>query len=574
MSSMTKTLRPRTLILGTVTALIGAGVSACGQTDGGPVDTETTGSNATSGTTSAPSSGGTGGTGTTKPTSSSPSAVSPNTNVSPQSTNAVRPVSPTTGTVSPVEPTSAVGPVSPSNTVSPNNSVSPDNSVSPNNSVDPNPTSEDNTSTAPTGDCTITTTATVSENVSTVGVVEFTTDATVTSAKIEFKNAAGGETYTAPVDLEEPNYKTLLLGMKPDAMYTYKVIVNDSCASAEQTIATGGLPLGGGIPNPSVTKAGLSPGFYVVSMFGGAGGSTQNMIMDSDGDIVWYGPGAQGGSSRAKMDYEGKYMWALTANPICCGAGAMNRVSMDGAEVETNFQAVNGRHHDIAAVPGGIMTFLVHDQAAVCSSKVVELKPDGSTTVVVADMDEVYTKAQGKDCHPNSIHYNTDDETYTVGDREASMFVKFKRTGELIWQLGGSAPKGDSFAGAGTWPINHGHHLFEQDGKVHMLLFNNGDFGGASMSVVREFELDEAGMMATPVWDYSPGDKASVLGEVQRLPNGNTLVAYTENGIVREVSPDKATVAEFKVGGQVGYVDYRPSLYGIPPKSSLNYTFE
>ena len=50
---------------------------------------------------------------------------------------------------------------------------------------------------------------------------------------------------TAPVDLAEPNYRTLLLGMKQMRTYHFRIVVQGAageCAGADQTIATGPLP--------------------------------------------------------------------------------------------------------------------------------------------------------------------------------------------------------------------------------------------------------------------------------------------------------------------------------------------
>ena len=52
---------------------------------------------------------------------------------------------------------------------------------------------------------------------------------------------------TAPVDLKQTNYRTLLLGMKPSKTYHYQITVTNSsgsCTSADQTIATGAQPNG------------------------------------------------------------------------------------------------------------------------------------------------------------------------------------------------------------------------------------------------------------------------------------------------------------------------------------------
>lgn len=406
----------------------------------------------------------------------------------------------------------------------------------------------------------------IAPKINTVGVVTFTTDQTVSSARIEFKNAAGGDTLVAPVDVEAENYRTLLLGMKPNATYSYKVIVNDdpACASAEGSLTTGMIPTS----VAAITKSGSGAmkGFYVVSVY--AAGKP-SLILDQDGDIVWYGGGVTGqdGTSRSRMDWHGKYMWSIAANPFP-GQGAIRRVSMDGEEDTSNLPGSELRHHDLTALPDGSIALLVHLQATqpTCS-KIIELSPSGMVKEVVPDINEIYK--QVNDCHPNSIHYHSGDDTYTLGDREASLFVKIKRDGELIWQLGGANPLGASFNGAGTWSISHGHHYFEQAGKMHMLVFNNGS--GVGGSNVLEFELDETAMTANKIWTLGV-DGTAVMGDVQRLPNDNTMVALTTKGIVREVGAGDATVNEFTLRNtQIGYVDYRPTLYGKPTKANIDY---
>lgn len=409
----------------------------------------------------------------------------------------------------------------------------------------------------------------ISSKINTVGIVTFTADVDVTSAKIEFKNMAGGDTFTAPVDLEADGFRTLLLGMKPSATYTYKVIVNDDCSSAEGSLTTGNVPPGTSIPRITQTGSGAYKGFYIVSVYGTGKAS---VILDQDGDIVWYGGGVSGeGTSRSRMDWEGKYMWSVGANPFP-GMGNIRRVSMDGLEDGTNFPGTEYRHHDFTAVPGGIMTFLAHQSAmqGTCS-RIVELSPDGTAKEIVANINQLY--APGGDCHPNSIHYQIEEDTYTLGDREADLYVKISRSGELIWQLGGTAPKAASFQGAGTWSINHGHHYFKKGEEMHMLVFNNEvglGGGGETGSNVYEFILDETAMTATKIWTQQvPG--TAVMGDVQRLPNDNTLVALTTSNVFREYSPDGTKVHEFNIGTQIGYVDYRPTLYGVPTKANLDY---
>lgn len=541
-------------------ALVTFGLSACAGTD--DVDPMITSPSATGSVTAVTPGATTSGVSPSVNPSVNPNPVNPVSPVNPSPTTTATSMAPVQPPVSPTSgpATSDPTPVTPTVTGSPT-TTSPSTS-----GPGPEPTS-----TGPGGTCTIAATGEISAKITTVGVVTFTVDVPVTSAKIEFKNMAGGETMTAPVDLEADGYRTLLLGMKPNATYTYKVVVNDSCSSAEGSLTTGAVPVSAAqkIPRISKTGSGGQPGFYVVSVYSA---NTHSVILDQDGDIVWYGAGATAGgtdgTSRSRMDWEGKHMWSLAANPFAGRGGAIMKVSMDGETETTELPGTENRHHDLVAVPGGIMTILAHQTQGSCS-RIIEYSPDGTAKEIVGDINEIYQSVM--DCHPNSISYNVEDDTYVVGDRNASMFVKFDREGNVIWQLGGANPVGPSFQGAGTWSISHGHHLFEQDGSLRMLVFNNAS-GGTSN--VLEYTLNEEAMTAEQTWKIGVAS-TPVMGDVQRLPNGNTLVALTTAGSVIEYKTGGAqaeSVQEFKItGAQVGYVDYRPTLYGVPAKARFDY---
>jgi hypothetical protein len=56
-----------------------------------------------------------------------------------------------------------------------------------------------------------------------------------------------------------------------------------------------------------------------------------------------------------------------------------------------------------------------------------------------------------------------------------------------------------------------------------------------------------------------------ILGDVQRLGNGNTLVTYSTKGVIAEVSPAAALVQTLTyASSQFGYATFRETLYGPP----------
>ena len=71
-------------------------------------------------------------------------------------------------------------------------------------------------------------------------------------------------------------------------------------------------------------------------------------------------------------------------------------------------------------------------------------------------------------------------------------------------------------------------------------------------------------LTATQLWSYTTADARSfVLGDVQRLPNGNTLVIYSVAGIMQEVSPTGDLVQTLSAGS-FGYANFRETMYGPP----------
>jgi hypothetical protein len=91
--------------------------------------------------------------------------------------------------------------------------------------------------------------------------------------------------------------------------------------------------------------------------------------------------------------------------------------------------------------------------------------------------------------------------------------------------------------------------------------FNNGYTASAH---VLEFRLNAApsGFTATLVKDYTGNAASTNMGDVQRLPGGNTLVTYASDGKIVELDSAWNEVQTFSV--RVGYSSWRPTLYGPP----------
>lgn len=266
------------------------------------------------------------------------------------------------------------------------------------------------------------------------------------------------------------------------------------------------------------------------------------------------------------MDWEGETMWMVETNSSGTASGEVRRIGMDGMGAENDIEGLVRAHHDLAVAPGGIVAFLVGAGTSGVSD-LVERSPDGTLRTVATLDGTVFKSRTGTSWHANSIQFHPTDESYTVGDRDAWAYVKLTRQGELLWQLGSEcegapAPK---CANAGAHG-DHGHQLLD-DGTF--LSFSTGN-----PSVAYEHSITEtaSSLTANLVWSYSAPDRFStVLGDVQRLPNGNTLVVYSTTGWMHEVSEAGELVRVIRVhsasstsSSSFGYVNFRETLYGAP----------
>ena len=208
---------------------------------------------------------------------------------------------------------------------------------------------------------------------------------------------------------------------------------------------------------------------------------------------------------------------------------------------------------DVAAKDNGLAVIAFNSSGCSC---ILARSASGAVSEIVADVSSLYQPSG--DCHPNYLVYYESDDSFTLSDRNPNLFVKFRRDGTLLWQFGGSNPRGSAFSVSETWQVNHGHQLSE-DGRF--VFFNNGQM--MSSAKVMEFQLDESNMTASKLWEFSPGGSSGSLGGVQRLPNGHYLVTASNSGVMEEIDGSQNVVQTYSASA-FGYAEYRESLYGPP----------
>ena len=65
--------------------------------------------------------------------------------------------------------------------------------------------------------------------------------------------------------------------------------------------------------------------------------------------------------------------------------------------------------------------------------------------------------------------------------------------------------------------------------------------------------------------NYASGNSTQSMGDAKRLPNGNTLITYSNQALLHEIDSGGQLVQTIEIGSGVGYSVRRASLYGPPP---------
>ncbi len=385
----------------------------------------------------------------------------------------------------------------------------------------------------------------------TVGIVTWSLrQASITEAHIDF----GLETtygMTAPVDLGAIDHRTILVGMKPARTYHFQIVASDGSrtyTSHDRTITTGA-------PNTSIAPATISlaspdkadlgfiiGSFWAPAIAGGKNSSTA-FIIDTDGEVVWWYTDSAinsqtDGIARARLSADSNDVWLVAGQ----NATPLRRVSLDTLDVQD--YAATGGTHDICAVSGDTMAYL-DTKAAPCAS-IVEIDKSGSTELVFDS-----TAVTGTKCHGNAIRYSQKQDAYVFSDRVTDIFV-IDRTGALQWKLSDRVAGGHASWGT----MQHGVQLLDSS----ILLFANEPTGGGDW---QDSQAMEFGLDGSLINRFTSRGATDWLGDVQRLPSGNTLINYA-TGLIQEVDADDNVVLQINLGSGTGYTEFRQSLYGPP----------
>jgi hypothetical protein len=225
--------------------------------------------------------------------------------------------------------------------------------------------------------------------------------------------------------------------------------------------------------------------------------------------------------------------------------------------------------HELQLLPNGHALMIAKEER-----NMTQIDPDGnpSTTVIgnhIQEIDEngslvfqwlCWDHINLEDSYVEStsafrldyIHMNSIAEDYdgdlVISSRHLSECTKINRqTGEIVWRLGG---KNNQFNFINDPDQFSSQHDFRPvPGKPdHYTLLDNGTQKDPKYSRAVEYKLDTENMIAEKVWEYRhvPDWYSRLMGNIQRLPNGNTLINWGDRTLpkITEVTPDGLVVYE------------------------------
>ena len=228
-------------------------------------------------------------------------------------------------------------------------------------------------------------------------------------------------------------------------------------------------------------------------------------------------------------------------------------------------------HHDVDVLSDGSIIFLYYDLVylddwewtisdgiRIVNRKTGEivwdwrlidhLPTDHYCTRCIQDYWMVYGTL-GKDwSHSNSVTFDAAASAVYLNLRNLNRILKIDYpSGEILWILGDNGDFGEGL-------LHHAHDpQFLPNGNI--LLFDNGLHASVPTfgSRVIEIAVDGEARTAEIVWQYSeyPAIMDYIMGDADRLPNGNTLITYGPHGRLVEVTPDGRKVWELQLSSGI-----------------------
>jgi hypothetical protein len=406
----------------------------------------------------------------------------------------------------------------------------------------------------------------VSADPNPINALALTVTARVTdadSARVAYWEQGAAPSYTPWAPAATASVRLPVLGLKANTTYSVQVEVKSGSAvtvSSPGTGETGSLPAAlSRVQFPVTGTAG--PG-YVLLPVSTLGSSGYAVAFDGTGAIAWYREFALIGNKRVdepELQSNGHFTtYVGSTNGWQADSGVFYEYAPDGTDYRiwtvptpsytdeheilltdngntAHFFTYEIRHVDLSSYGGPADAVVAgHSLVRMSGAGTIEFNWNAWDKIPI---DEWAPAGAGTDFdHPNSLALDRDGN-YIMSLRSLSQVRKIDATtGATLWILGEKGQftfLNDALGG----PTKQHSVRVLPDG--HLLMYDNGVDHPVQESRAVEYALDLQNMTATLVWEYrhSPAIFTNIVGYVQRLQSGNTLVAFGAAGVVNEVSP-------------------------------------
>lgn len=401
-------------------------------------------------------------------------------------------------------------------------------------------------------------------------LVQILTATTTVPTRLEVLITGGAGPRTLTFETPTKSHDVALLGMRAGGAYTVEVTAIDEGGEriTADPIAVQQVGLPPQFPEFDVTIADTSrmePGYTLFIEHGTnlPDANVYLIILDPQGEVVWYNDTRLGSPAEAHMTPEGNLR--ILSSGRYDRTGTIVEIDMRGELVKRyrgSSTATDGDivlpvdyvHHDVHPAPNGGLFYIsveAHPQTpfptsdtnpsapmapvTVMADVVVEMGPDGTLLASWSMWDLLdrtrigYDSLQSKHwvadfgtdakdwLHANAVFYDAADDALLLSLRHQDAVVKFSRaTGELIWILGPNANWAPEFApyllerpaDDFMWPYHQ--HAVEVTPSGTILVFDNGNNRASAfeqklphavnLSRPVEYRVDETAMTVEQVW--------------------------------------------------------------------------
>lgn len=369
--------------------------------------------------------------------------------------------------------------------------------------------------------------------------------------------------------------KIVTLGLRPTTAYSHVVErVSGGTVTVSDTVqvATGDLPPF--LQQVHMQMTGAPTSGYVLTAVADTGVTSFTVAFDSTGQLRWYREFAgmlPAGETKQQrngdfttflgrtpgwLQFPGYYVEYRPSGEVVRTFSAPPPMYTDNHELvltfrdSTTFEAAHFFGFTTRTVD--LSAFNQPSDAVVAGHQLLRVTGDGSVKTILDGWDHFSWEDRIEPPpdtlfdfdHPNALDFDHDGN-YIVSYRNMGEITKIDAsTGKIIWRFGG---RHNQFTIRGD-PLNgfSAQHSVRVLDNGDILLYDNGTRHSPPETRAVEYRLDPAARTADMVWQFrhSPVFWVPYTGSVERLADGNTVIGYSNRGIVTEVRPDGSVAWE------------------------------